>query len=259
MNKLLTLLLASLTFTTFFLSDTYAYSGAGACSSHGGISCSSGADTDGSVICQDGWRDSSVMYRNADICHSDDIVSNAYRLVINDSYQSYEKYKQYGENSCGYIAAVIESFERMENLLKSFTAVPTSNLVDYDLASKIYRSGIDDLTDNLYVPHCNNEAPSMEIICPINASLNSNESCSCNEGFIASPDTKSCIKYIQPKNETPSSISSPSDRRRIRIEKRLRLFEKRYNQRCSINTESSMCKRMDKMIIRLNRIMKRYE
>lgn len=36
--------------------------GRGACSSHGGVSCSSGADSDGSVVCVDGWRESSVNF-----------------------------------------------------------------------------------------------------------------------------------------------------------------------------------------------------
>lgn len=34
----------------------------GACSSHDGVSCKLGADIDGSVICSDGWKDSSVQY-----------------------------------------------------------------------------------------------------------------------------------------------------------------------------------------------------
>jgi hypothetical protein len=34
----------------------------GACSYHGGVICSAGADIDGSVICNDGSRDSSVQY-----------------------------------------------------------------------------------------------------------------------------------------------------------------------------------------------------
>ena len=36
--------------------------GRGACSSHGGVYCPAGPDDDGSVICQDGWRNSSVSY-----------------------------------------------------------------------------------------------------------------------------------------------------------------------------------------------------
>lgn len=40
----------------------------GACSYHGGVSCSAGADWDGSVICNDGWRDSSVSYSSMAMC-----------------------------------------------------------------------------------------------------------------------------------------------------------------------------------------------
>ena len=35
----------------------------GACSWHGGVNCSAGSDFDGSVVCNDGYRDSSVYYR----------------------------------------------------------------------------------------------------------------------------------------------------------------------------------------------------
>lgn len=38
-------------------------SSAGACSGHGGVNCSAGPDSDGSVICVDGFRDSSVQYQ----------------------------------------------------------------------------------------------------------------------------------------------------------------------------------------------------
>lgn len=41
--------------------------GRGACSSHGGVNCAAGADSDGSVICHDGWEDSSVEYYK--VCH----------------------------------------------------------------------------------------------------------------------------------------------------------------------------------------------
>ena len=34
----------------------------GACSHHGVVNCSAGPDRDGSVICNDGWRGSSVDY-----------------------------------------------------------------------------------------------------------------------------------------------------------------------------------------------------
>ncbi len=40
----------------------------GACSYHGGVNCSAGADFDGSVICMDGWRDSTVLYSSMSEC-----------------------------------------------------------------------------------------------------------------------------------------------------------------------------------------------
>ena len=37
----------------------------GCCSHHGGVDCSAGADSDGSCICNDGWRDSSCSYNSS--------------------------------------------------------------------------------------------------------------------------------------------------------------------------------------------------
>jgi hypothetical protein len=51
-----------------------AAAGSGACSSHGGVDCSAGADYDGSVICEDGWRHSSVSYRSVEKCKEDSSV-----------------------------------------------------------------------------------------------------------------------------------------------------------------------------------------
>lgn len=42
----------------------------GACSYHGGVNCSAGADWDGSVICNDGWKDSDVLYSSMSACLS---------------------------------------------------------------------------------------------------------------------------------------------------------------------------------------------
>jgi len=38
-------------------------SAAAACSGHGGVNCPVGPDVDGSVICSDGYRDSSIKYQ----------------------------------------------------------------------------------------------------------------------------------------------------------------------------------------------------
>ena len=65
-------LLVAVTFSLFFpLSITFATSGA--CSGHGGVSCSAGPDSDGSVICMDGWENSSVSYASMKMCGSGSI------------------------------------------------------------------------------------------------------------------------------------------------------------------------------------------
>lgn len=40
----------------------------GCCSSHGGVSCSAGAQSNGNVICNDGWRGSSCSYSSMVMC-----------------------------------------------------------------------------------------------------------------------------------------------------------------------------------------------
>jgi hypothetical protein len=52
----------------FFTIVPNIYATSGACSSHGGVNCSAGADTDGSVICYDGWKNSSVAYSSMEKC-----------------------------------------------------------------------------------------------------------------------------------------------------------------------------------------------
>lgn len=52
----------------------------GACSSHDGVDCAAGPDSDGSVICNDGWRDSSVDYV-CDTTASTAIISNPYTVA----------------------------------------------------------------------------------------------------------------------------------------------------------------------------------
>lgn len=51
---------------SFFVAQN-ALAVSGACSSHGGVNCTN-ADFDGSVICNDGWADSSTSFYSADEC-----------------------------------------------------------------------------------------------------------------------------------------------------------------------------------------------
>ncbi|MGL5830517.1 MAG: S-layer homology domain-containing protein [Candidatus Altimarinota bacterium] len=47
----------------------------GACSSHQGVDCSAGPDSDGSVICVDGWLNSSVSYSSIAKCKGTNLPS----------------------------------------------------------------------------------------------------------------------------------------------------------------------------------------
>ena len=57
----------------------------GTCSWHGGVNCSAGADWDGSAICNDGWRDSTEIYSQQQICSST-------RYGCSNAEQIYAKY-----------------------------------------------------------------------------------------------------------------------------------------------------------------------
>lgn len=50
--------------------STTAHATSGACSYHNGVNCGVGADLDGSVICNDGWEESTVSYADANECQS---------------------------------------------------------------------------------------------------------------------------------------------------------------------------------------------
>lgn len=57
-----------LLFSLLALLPVSVFATSGACSGHGGVSCSAGRDSDGSVICNDGWRGSSVSYSSMVMC-----------------------------------------------------------------------------------------------------------------------------------------------------------------------------------------------
>lgn len=62
------ILFYSIVFLLSFFVITSAKATGGTCSSHSGVNCSFGPDSDGSAICNDGWRDSSESYYDAQIC-----------------------------------------------------------------------------------------------------------------------------------------------------------------------------------------------
>lgn len=60
-----------LLFFLFLFLPIYVSAESGACSNHGGVNCSAGYDIkDGSVICNDGWMNSSVLFSDTKICEN---------------------------------------------------------------------------------------------------------------------------------------------------------------------------------------------
>lgn len=91
--KKLNYLFCLFVFASPILNINIASASSGACSYHGGVNCSVGADTDGSVICNDGWTDSSVSYSSMSECRS----SSKCPMYLSQA--DYDKQKQEIQNS----------------------------------------------------------------------------------------------------------------------------------------------------------------
>lgn len=70
MRKLLCFLTGVSFFMNLALIIPSALAASGACSNHGGVDCTAGPDSDGSVICNDGWLNSSVSYASMVMCRN---------------------------------------------------------------------------------------------------------------------------------------------------------------------------------------------
>lgn len=66
----LKVLLKNLIFLGTFFIVLPVFATSGACSYHNGVNCGTGPDFDGSIICNDGWSESSVSYTSSDECQS---------------------------------------------------------------------------------------------------------------------------------------------------------------------------------------------
>ena len=66
MTKKIFILLSSLLFFLSFPKNSFARSGC--CSGHGGVSCAAGPQSNGHVICNDGWTGSSCLYSGMVMC-----------------------------------------------------------------------------------------------------------------------------------------------------------------------------------------------
>lgn len=65
------IIITTISLLGILIQSNTAYAKSGACSWHGGVNCSYGRDYDGSVICNDGWKDSSTLYEFTKKCQED--------------------------------------------------------------------------------------------------------------------------------------------------------------------------------------------
>ena len=79
MAKLIKLLLV---FALLFvnISPLTVFAKSGCCSSHGGVCCNCGAQSNGKVICNDGWRGSSCLYSGMVKCGGSSFNNSRYSL-----------------------------------------------------------------------------------------------------------------------------------------------------------------------------------
>jgi hypothetical protein len=102
-----------------------AFATSGACSSHGGVSCASGPDRDGSVICNDGWTDSSVSYASMSMCHTQsscptylpqndyNSLVNSYNGIIKEAQQKMQASNKSRQSLC--ISANTQEYRRAQD------------------------------------------------------------------------------------------------------------------------------------------------
>lgn len=98
----------SLFVVIFLLSSVISFSNieatSGACSWHGGVNCAAGADWDGSVICNDGWRDSSVSFYSTDECYQEALCTSSELEFLLTKYGVIEKINEFTEQNTKIIS-----------------------------------------------------------------------------------------------------------------------------------------------------------
>ncbi len=106
---------------SFFIITENAHATSGACSYHNGVNCSAGYDIDGSVICKDGWKDSSVLFDDNGECENYfGCNSTQYEEVVNKTNFDSEKER---------ILNLIEQKNKELSLKKSqFDSLGSSNV-----------------------------------------------------------------------------------------------------------------------------------
>lgn len=194
--------------------------GNGACSWHGGVNCSSGSDLDGSVVCADGWRDSSVSFSS--VCDSALSLQSTYirNLEIIDCYefvgtppyplsQFFDKKREYtvrceAENQKRFDVARYEMdrvgctdrascFNRISHIGTLFSDQAVQDVRCHDTAqSQAYDFVRDECTKRRNLASLKKVALTK---CPKNSVLDSNLKCYCPFAHYLNDVTNRCEEY----------------------------------------------------------------
>lgn len=193
----------------------------GACSYHGGVNCAAGADYDGSAICNDGWRDSSVSYADMTECKTSHSCTPEQLSNLESKYGIKTQQKQIDELTKEMNRAVENKYdnslseEKRSEASETFYEVTSQILpLQSKLRSDIERLGrdCDVLGEENYKDLLRQEYEALqaqsEIKCPANATRVGNQ-CFCNAGF--SPNGSSCVATNK-TIEVPTTATSNFDR-----------------------------------------------
>lgn len=170
-------LIAGFLLPFFLLSTPSTIATSGACSSHDGVNCAAGADYDNSVICNDGWRDSSVIYWEHSEC--DEYLCTGQTVLL-------EALIMVSDWSLG-VSDLCE-----EAGLTGITTLDTCLDMRTEELEWQYQEILEEV--NKYRYTCYYDSEETDTSCGENQYLSSDGLCYCKSGFIWSSTNYECVE-----------------------------------------------------------------
>jgi len=200
MKKLFSLFI----FAILFMIPAVSFAVSGACSSHGGVNCSS-ASYSGNAICNDGWESSTNFY------DTDECRATCYAPVPSNcsNERDYQTLQTEGYRT-GAMRYSVEAFQGTLNACRDSITKYQNELSEYQKCRSLQSS------QNTYVPPVYNETDSCKSEFGQNAiaSLTKSGYCSCKSGYQWSTNRTECVLVPQKsfeqlcKEKYPNSIWS---------------------------------------------------
>lgn len=229
--KGIALIIGGFALTLCFLLPNYVRATSGACSYHDGVDCSAGADWDGSVVCNDGWRDSSVSYSSSSTCTETCPwgYTDEFKEILVNCFQTDSDHLKELKASLEYYKTVEQQYINEQNEIKTneLTSEVQSQLIKInsmiggirDLIRE-YEGYIND-SESSHFENCKTMAETIGkyycnsdvyiTVCPDNASLKNSE-CACDYGYYWDGAKGSCdINVVSKTSDYKSTNVSTQD------------------------------------------------